>query len=154
MLHLKGSHFNYESRYPAEMALYPPAPGKEGYEAHYRNSLAYTDRVLAEVYDYCRANLNLAAMIYCSDHADIPTSRRSPVFNGVARLKIPLFVALSPGYAAENPSLLRGLRSMAPHLFVNDFLYDLTLAVLSPADFSLPHPAPPLCSLLGTLPLY
>ncbi len=43
---------------------------------------------------------------------------------------------------------------MAPHLFVNDFLYDLTLAVLSPADFSLPHPAPPLCSLLGTLPLY
>ncbi len=153
VLHLKGSHFNYESRYPAEMALYPPAPGKEGYEAHYRNSLAYTDRVLAQVYDYCRANLNLAAMIYCSDHADIPTSRRSPVFNGVACLKIPLFVALSPGYAAENPSLLRGLRSMAPHLFVNDFLYDLTLAVLSPAQFPLPTLTPPLFSLLGSLPL-
>lgn len=151
VLHLKGSHFNYESRYPAEYTLIPPAAGKEGYEAHYRNSIAYTDKVLSEIYRYCTDNLNLAAMIYCSDHADIPTARRSPVFNGVARLKIPLSVTLSPYYAAENPRLVEELRTMRHDLFINDFLYDIALAVLSPENFSLPHPEPPLYSLLGQL---
>lgn len=157
VLHLKGSHFNYESRYPSSETLVPPAPGKEGYEAHYRNSLAYTDKVLSEVYTYCRDNLNLAAMIYCSDHADIPTSRRSPVFNGEARLRIPLSVTLSPAYAAANPTLLPALTSLSSRLFVNDFLYDLTLSVLSPEAFPpsrlTPLLTPPLFSLLGTLPL-
>lgn len=153
VLHLKGSHFNYESRYPAERAIVVPRPGKEGYVDHYHNSLAFTDSVLRQVWEYCTEHLNLAAMIYCSDHADIPTSRRSPVFNGIERLRIPLFVALSPEYAAENPALAKGLREMRHDLFVNDFLYDLTLSVLSPDAFPLPHPQPPLLSLLGTLPL-
>lgn len=153
VLHLKGSHFNYESRYPSEAARYRPESGKKGYEAHYRNSLFYTDSVLEKVYDYCRRHLGLAAFVYCSDHADIPTSRRSPVFNGVERLRIPMQVTLAPDYAAANPGLLADLRAMRDRLWVNDFLYDVVAAVLDPADFAVPAPLAHPCSLLGKLPL-
>lgn len=153
VLHLKGSHFNYESRYPAEAALHKAEGGKKGYEAHYRNSLYYTDSVLEKVYDYCRRNLGLAAFIYCSDHADIPTSRRSPVFNGVERLRIPMQVTLAPDYAEANPGLVADLRSMRDRLWVNDFLYDVVAAVIAPADYTVPEPLAHPCSLLGKLPL-
>lgn len=153
VFHLKGSHFNYESRYPAEAAILKAEVGKKGYEAHYRNSLAYTDDVLQKLYDYCKENLKLAAMIYCSDHADIPTSRRSPVFNGMARLRIPMVVSLADDYARENPGLKEALQQAGAGLWVNDFLYDIVAAVLAPDRFTVPAPLAHPKSLLGTLPL-
>lgn len=56
VLHLKGSHFNYENRYPKAFARWV----EEEHENHllsYCNSLLYTDDVLRRAYDYCRERL-------------------------------------------------------------------------------------------------
>lgn len=124
VFHLKGSHFTYSNRYPADREFFPTEGGSD-YVAAYRNTLRYTDEVLGAIYSYAAENLNLQAMVYCSDHADVPDHRRSPDFDGFAQVRIPLVVFLSERYALENPEIVGSLGKNLRRPFSNDLLFNL-----------------------------
>ncbi len=126
VFHLIGSHFTYSNRYPASEEYFKPGnDDPDGYVAAYRNSLRYTDGVLDSIYRYASANLNLQWMVYCSDHADLPDRRRSPVFDGFGKLRIPLAVVLSDDYAMKHSDIASALSKNSYRPFSNDLLFDL-----------------------------
>lgn len=90
VVHLKGSHFNFSNCYPRNFTKFG-TPGKYELEANYANSIAYTDSVLEQIFNYAKDNLNMQAMVYFSDHATVPDKRRSPNFEGLASVRIPFF---------------------------------------------------------------
>lgn len=124
VFHLMGSHFTYSNRYPAQHEYFPSNAGAD-YLAAYRNSLRYTDTLLKSVYEYAAGNLNMQAMVYCSDHADIPDRRRSPSFDGFAQVRIPLAVVLSDNYVSANGDIAEALKGNLMKPFSNDLLFDL-----------------------------
>lgn len=124
VFHLMGSHFTYSNRYPASEEHFATRGGND-YEAAYRNSLRYTDRLLADIFAYTSRHLNLQAMVYCSDHADLPDRRRSPSFNGFGQVRIPLAVVMTPAYLRTNADIAEALRANSRRPFSNDLLFDL-----------------------------
>lgn len=128
VLHLMGSHFNFESRFPEQERMW----GKKGDNdniTNYKNSLRYTDSVLQRVYDYCAQNLNLAAMVYFSDHATVPDRHRLPNFGGFMDIRIPMFVCLSEQYIREHPQRHAALAANRNKVFTNDLVYNLMCGI-------------------------
>lgn len=129
VFHLKGSHFNFQNRYPREFTRWGD-PDVQDNVLCYENSIAYTDSVLERIYDYASKKLNLQAMVYCSDHGDVPGLRRKPLFNGFRMTRIPLFVWLSEEYILCHPDRAKALANNRDRYFTNDLLYELLCGVL------------------------
>ncbi len=129
VLHLKGSHFNYENRYPLDYAANHSLPHNGDVEC-YRTSLHFTDTVLHRAFDYARQKLNLAAMIYFSDHGGIPDMRRSPRFLGFKMVRIPLWVYMSDEYLEAHPTPAAALKGNARRYFTNDLVYELVCGLI------------------------
>lgn len=128
VLHLMGNHFNYTNRYTPE---YAAANGlAEGDDVHnYMNSLHYTDHVLSSIFSYAKTHLNLAAMVYYSDHGAMPDARRSPRFLGFGMVRIPMWVYLSDNYIAAHPSVNQALKVNSGKYFTNDLAYELVCGI-------------------------
>lgn len=129
VLHLKGSHFNFLNRYPAEHTVWGEA-GVQDDVLNYENSLRYTDGVLHQAFDYCRERLNLQAMIYFSDHATVPNRRRSPRFLDFGDTRIPLVVWFSESWKQHHPDRWAALRQNASKYWTNDLAYELVCGVM------------------------
>lgn len=130
VLHLKGSHFNFINRYPEAFTKFGKA-GKYDLELNYANSIAYTDHVLEQFYNYAKEKLNLQAMIYFSDHAAIPDKRRSPNFEGLGIVRVPLFTYFSDEYISKNPSVYDTLQKKQQEYWTNDLAYELVCGILN-----------------------
>ena len=130
VLHLMGSHDNYQNRYPVEFAKWGD-PSKNEPPLNYDNSLYYSDYVLSEIYKYAKDNLNLQAMLYFSDHGTVPNGRRNPDMNPFAALRIPMFVYLSPEYQAQYPSTTATLKKHQAQYFTNDLIYEFVCGLLN-----------------------
>lgn len=128
VLHLKGSHFNFLNRYPKDFTRFG-TPGKYELELNYANSIAYTDYVLENFFDYATKNLNLQAMVYFSDHATIPDKRRSPDFDGLGSVRIPLFTYFSDKYAKIHPNIVSTLQEHQDYYWTNDLAYELLCSI-------------------------
>lgn len=129
VLHLKGSHFNYMSRYPRSFTRWGK-PGVQENVTCYKNSIAYTDHVLQQFFEYSRQRLNLQAMLYFSDHATEPGRRRKPNFNGFQMTRIPMFVWLSDEYIGCHPQRYEALMQNHNKFFTNDLAYELVCGLL------------------------
>ncbi len=129
VLHLKGSHFNYENRYPAAYAIKHHLSTDLGDVECYRNSIHYTDTLLHRVFDYASRRLNLAAMVYFSDHGGIPDMRRSPRFLGFKMVRIPMWVYLSEQYRDEHGDTAEALEINRDMYFTNDLVYELMCGI-------------------------
>lgn len=129
VVHLKGSHFNFENRYPAN---YPEAQStpKDDVVEQYRTSLHYSDSVLQKLFEYTTENLNLHAMLYFSDHATIPNKRRSPNFNGYGMVRIPMFIYCSEQFIEQHPDRYEALQSNKNKYFTNDLVYELMCGLM------------------------
>lgn len=130
VLHLMGSHFNYQNRYtPA----YAAAQGLQDGDnvRNYRNSLHYTDYILRRAYRYAKERLHLQAMVYFSDHGAIPEKRRLPWFLGFGMVRIPLWVYLSEEYRQTFPATASALEANKDRYFTNDLAYDLLCGLLN-----------------------
>lgn len=130
VLHLMGSHFNYQNRYtPA----YAAARGLQDGDnvRNYRNSLHYTDYILRRAYRYAKERLHLQAMVYFSDHGAIPEKRRLPWFLGFGMVRIPLWVYLSEEYRQTFPATASALEANKDRYFTNDLTYDLLCGLLN-----------------------
>ncbi|MDO4920616.1 MAG: phosphoethanolamine transferase [Phascolarctobacterium sp.] len=130
VLHLMGSHDNYQNRYPPEFAKWGD-PSKNEPPLNYDNSLYYSDYVLSQIYQYAKDNLNLQAMLYFSDHGTVPNGRRNPDMNPFAALRIPMFVYLSPEYQQQYPATTAALKKHQAQYFTNDLIYEMVCGLLN-----------------------
>lgn len=116
IIHLMGSHYTYASRYPHDRFSlftskdYPSVPvGTGTILAHYDNSLAYTDHILASLIS--RLSGKEAAIIYLSDHGEDLFEQNGFMGHGNAaylpepayQLRVPAFIWLSEKYIASHP---------------------------------------------------
>lgn len=116
IIHLMGSHYTYASRYPHDRFSlftskdYPSVPvGTGTILAHYDNSLAYTDHILASLIS--RLSGKKAAIIYLSDHGEDLFEQNGFMGHGNAaylpepayQLRVPAFIWLSEKYIASHP---------------------------------------------------
>ena len=126
VFHLMGSHIYYNSRYPRSFKKWVTADGTGMMlaEPSYANSILYTDFVLSKIFDYAKANLNLQAMIYFSDHGeDLEISHNPDVFR-FEMLRIPMFIYFSPEYKKIFPEKVSMLENNREKYFTNDMFYD------------------------------
>jgi len=72
VLHTRGSHFEFQTRYPAEYRVFPENVGSypEFLQNTYDNSVLYTDRILSDVIEAVRALRVRAAVLFVSDHGE------------------------------------------------------------------------------------
>ncbi|MBR2607749.1 MAG: phosphoethanolamine transferase [Bacteroidaceae bacterium] len=128
VLHLKGSHFNFENRFPASHRQWGKA-GDDDNIVNYKNSIHYTDSVLNRFYDYGRKKLNLQAMVYFSDHGCVPDRHRLPNFGGFGDTRIPLCVWLNDDYCNRHPMRAEALRKNRNCYWTNDLAYELMCGI-------------------------
>lgn len=129
VLHLMGSHFNYENRFPESHRIF------KGSDIHdkirnYKNTLYYTDDVLRQAFEYLTKEQNLQGMVYFSDHGDVPDRHRQPNFGGFTDTRIPLCVWLGDDFIANRQERVSALRGNSNRYWTNDLLYDLTCGIL------------------------
>ena len=129
VLHLKGSHYNYKSRYPKKFAKFGN-PAEYNLVDNYNNSIYYTDYILQQIHQYASENMNLQSMVYFSDHGDVPDRRRQPDYSGFGGLRIPLFVYLSKEYSKTFSETARALHDNKDKYFTNDLIYELICGIL------------------------
>jgi glucan phosphoethanolaminetransferase (alkaline phosphatase superfamily) len=125
VLHMMGSHDDYDFRYPSTFKYFQPAmtdPGKDGssYDRtgnSYDNTIRYTDYVLSSVIDTLRGSGTTAAMLYESDHGEdlaTPDCKLSGHGNGsIYDYQIPAFFWYSDEYARAFPERVAAFRSNA-----------------------------------------
>lgn len=133
VLHLMGSHIYYNSRYPRRFKKWLTKDGTRMMLAapSYANSILYTDFVLSKIFDYARANLNLQAMIYFSDHGeDLEISHNPDVFR-FEMLRVPMFIWFSPAYEKIFPDKVTTLDSRRAEYFTNDMFYDTFCGIIN-----------------------
>ena len=128
VVHLKGNHFNFLNRYPESFTKFG-TPGKYDLEVNYANSIAYTDYVLEQIFNYAKDNLNLQAMVYFSDHATVPDKRRSPNFEGLASVRIPFFTYFADEYIAQHQEVYDTLKKHENFYWTNDLAYELLCSI-------------------------
>lgn len=129
IVHLKGNHFNFLNRFPESFTKFG-TPGKYDLEVNYANSIAYTDYVLEQIFNYAKDKLNLQAMVYFSDHATIPDKRRSPNFEGLASVRIPFFTYFADEYIAQHQEVYDTLKKHENFYWTNDLAYELLCSIL------------------------
>ena len=130
VLHLKGNHFNFLNRFPESFTKFG-TPGKYDLEVNYADSIAYTDFVLQQIYEYAKDKLNLQSMVYFSDHATIPDKRRSPNFQGFGAVRIPFFTYFSDEYIEKNPEVYNALKANKDKYWTNDLAYELMCSIFN-----------------------
>lgn len=130
VLHINGSHAEFMCRYPKEYAKWTVAPNDFVGANPYDNSILYTDHVLSEIFNYVKENLNLQAMVYCSDHGSVIGRKRPPDFTGFEEVRVPAFVYLSEKYQKLYPQTADNLRKHQNMPFTNDLLFDLVGGLL------------------------
>ena len=128
VVHLKGNHFNFLNRFPESFTKFG-TPGKYDLEVNYADSIAYTDYVLEQIFNYAKDKLNLQAMVYFSDHATVPDKRRSPNFEGLASVRIPFFTYFSDEYISQHKEVSATLKKHANLYWTNDLAYELLCSI-------------------------
>src|SRR5207344_2356783 len=70
VLHVKGSHFEYDRRYPSEFAHFvtPQGTRRNKIVDAYDNSILYTDWFLSELISMLSSRNTHTALLYASDH--------------------------------------------------------------------------------------
>ncbi len=130
VIHIMGSHDNYANRYPPEFARWSSDASRDAVQ-EYSNSLAYTDWVLEQIYQYGKEHLNMQAMLYFSDHGAAPKSIRRPDGASFAALRIPMFLYLSDEYMQLYPATTSALRAHQDSYFTNDLIYEMICGILN-----------------------
>lgn len=142
IIHIFGSHFHYQSRYPKSFVKYkstlPYILGTnrkltlEDYSA-YDNGVYYNDYVISNLLNIVKNKGGVSGFIYFSDHGeDIArhnghTSRLNSFTYGM--VNIPLTAWFSPEYIKRYPERYKTFTSNKEKLFSNDMIYDTVIGL-------------------------
>lgn len=121
-IHLMGTHFTYEKRYPQNQAKFREGhpqnsvtPEQAAIINHYDNAIAYQDMVLGEIFTAVRSAKEKAIGVYFSDHGE--EVYRTKNFHGhndqsltPAMSEIPFVVAVSESYQRTHKEHIEKLR--------------------------------------------
>lgn len=139
VMHLQGQHFPYSACVPDDFESNPKW-------SSYDRSVYYNDYVMGQIIKLAQER-KFAAVIYCSDHSEGVSMERGhdprPERFLPEMCDIPLWVYLSPEYAASHPELPRLLQNGQSKYFTNDLLFDLMFAVMgiensfTPSEFNI-----------------
>lgn len=129
IIHLEGSHDRYKDRVPPDFAEIH-TDGQPEKVNEYDTSIAYTDKVLENIYQYAKDNLNLQALVYCSDHGE-----DMQYFHGDGNftwdmVHVPMWIYLSNGYQASHSAVADNLRNNVNKVFTNDLVFDTVCGLL------------------------
>ncbi|MCH3951185.1 MAG: phosphoethanolamine transferase [Acidaminococcus sp.] len=129
VIHLMGSHNDYEDRYPKANA---PFEVENYHTDTYDNSIAYTDYVLKGIYKWCVKQPHFASFIYMPDHAeDIDHFEGHEITRFTFDMThIPLVIHLSKETRDNRPGLYLTLAEHIDSYWTNDLLYNLMLDTL------------------------
>lgn len=141
VLHMLGSHFKYDQRYPKEYELFKPAvQASDGYSvlsAHnkekvintYDNTIRYTDHVLSKLIGLLRQQNGIRALIYVSDHGEnLFDDKREYSVHGTYdgteyEAHVPCFIWLSEEYLAAYPGKVQALERNLQKQVQSDVLF-------------------------------
>ncbi len=129
VLWIMGSHTRYAERVPKD---FPPVQvaGHEAQENEYDTTVAYTDEVLKEIFEYARDHMHLQSMLYCSDHGeDMKLGHGAGAFS-FDMVRVPLFIYLSPAYQEIYPQTAAALAAHKESVFTNDLVFDTVSGLL------------------------
>lgn len=147
VLHMLGSHFKYDQRYPKEFEFYKPAiQASDGYSVlsthnkdkivnSYDNTIRYTDYVLSKLIGLLRQQKGIRALIYVSDHGenlfdDEHAYSVHGTYDGtIYEAHVPCFIWLSEEYKTAYPDKVLALKGNLQKQEQSDVLF-YTLADL------------------------
>lgn len=125
VLHMMGSHDDYDKRYPPTFKRFKPTWSDErGDIVHqinlynsYDNTIAYTDYVLTQIIDVLRQSGAVTALWYESDHGELlPSGTCGKSGHGIGtwhEFEIPALFWYSDSYASAFPHRIANLRANA-----------------------------------------
>lgn len=133
VVHTRGSHFQYHSKYSQKYRKFTPDK-YSGYDNlktvinAYDNSIIATDGFLADIYDMVR-NQN-ALVIYCSDHGEslgedgifMHGNKKRP-----EQREVPLIIWYSDKYKQLNPDYVAALKNQVGKALSHDVLFPWTV---------------------------
>lgn len=140
ILHLKGSHFEYQDRYPKNFRAFDRQRDScnEGAKrpekvCWYDNSILYTDYILSEIYRIATQAYNADGIVYFSDHGEAVErdKKHLPGMFGFDMARIPLCMYFSEDYRERNPELTKILNKRQDAYFTNDMIYDTLLGIMN-----------------------
>lgn len=120
-LHLMGSHFVYENRYPSNFGIFTAKDvemahprkwmGGKQYlrEAQYDNSIRYTDYVVGQMIDLIERQSQPSILIYLSDHGENVYKDRDYCGRDLTSVRIPFVIYANEAYKRENQDLIDAL---------------------------------------------
>lgn len=130
VIHLEGSHDRYRDRIPPhfEGVHIEGQPQKVN---DYDSSIKYTDEVLKNIYQYAKNNMNLQALIYCSDHGEDMQSFHGDSIFTWDMVRTPAFVYLAPDYKKFHAAIADNLRHHINVVYTNDLIFDMVSGILN-----------------------
>ncbi|HVY07859.1 MAG TPA: sulfatase-like hydrolase/transferase [Burkholderiales bacterium] len=134
LVHMNGSHMDYERRYRPDQARYPVDRGRDSDRRAYDNSLlksiAFLDAAIAELARYPEAR---SFLVYSPDHGENLREDSRQFFSHshnpptVYEARIPLVVWASPAFQKQNPRQWRAIRKNAGLPTSNRYLFNTLL---------------------------
>lgn len=130
VIHLEGSHDRYRDRVPPDFEGIHIA-GQPEKVNDYDSSIKYTDEVLKNIYQYAKDNMNLQAMVYCSDHGEDMVRFHGDGNFTWDMVRTPAFVYLASDYRMSHQAVAGNLRRHVKKVFTNDLIYDMLSGILA-----------------------
>jgi glucan phosphoethanolaminetransferase (alkaline phosphatase superfamily) len=143
VLHMMGSHFEYSLRYPAAFDKFKLTDGiaanpAETMNAHYDNSVLYTDYLLSEMLKIVDAKKTSAMVAYFSDHGVDSSVGAYPSSNASRRseyaYRVPLFFWFSEALKEQRQEQWQSLRLHVNEPYTTRAMYP-TLLEISGIEF-------------------
>ena len=129
IIHLMGSHVDYNQRYPQNFEQYSSGSKIDKYD----NSILYNDFVMKNIYERVKIIPNFKDLIYFSDHAEGIDQGldHNPDYFVPDMTKIPMYMYLSDSYVQEHPQVLALLKTEQDYYFTNDLIYNTMLGIMN-----------------------
>jgi len=133
VLHLYGSHFSYDSRYPTSHCVYD----EETERGKYLNSVAYTDHVLGMMLDLIFTSKKETVFLYVSDHGEILNDYGDGIFgHGFKKLpnrpefEVPFVIAFNDAFLERYDSSAYRVKAQTLQPVSHDNISHTVLGIL------------------------
>lgn len=122
-IHLMGSHWSYNDRYPPRFDVFKSTRTNDS--ASYLNSVRYNDTVVSGLMREAQEK-NIDVVCYFSDHGEDMEFQHNPGNYRKSMSTVPLLVYLSNPYQQANPSLVGSLiRHRDTPAITDNFFHDI-----------------------------